>query len=61
MWQDLLAAVALMLVLEGMLPFLNPLAWRRVMLQVTQLTDSALRLVGLSGMLFGLMLLYLVR
>jgi uncharacterized protein YjeT (DUF2065 family) len=61
MWQDLLAAVALMLVIEGLLPFLSPLAWRRMMLQAAQLNDAALRLLGLSGMVLGVLLLYLVR
>jgi uncharacterized protein len=61
MWQDLLAAIALMLVLEGMLPFLYPMAWRRMLLQVIHMTDGALRIMGLGGMLLGLLLLYLVR
>jgi len=60
-WNDLIAAMALVLVLEGMLPFLSPMAWRRVMIQAAQLTDGALRFIGLSGMLLGLLLLYLIR
>lgn len=60
-WNDLMAAMALVLVLEGVLPFLNPMAWRRMMIQAVQLTDGALRFIGLSGMLLGLLLLYLIR
>jgi uncharacterized protein len=61
MWQDVLTAAALVLVLEGVLPFLSPLAWRRTMLQVAQLNDTALRLSGLASMVLGIVLLYAVR
>jgi len=60
MWQDLLTALALMLVIEGILPFLNPAGMRRTLLMVTQMDDSVLRWVGLSSMLLGLLLLYFV-
>jgi uncharacterized protein YjeT (DUF2065 family) len=61
MWQDVLTAVALVLVLEGVLPFLSPLSWRRMMLQVAQLNGAALRLSGLASMVLGILLLYAVR
>lgn len=61
MWQDLLTAVALLLVLEGMLPFLNPAGLRRSLLMISQLDDSTLRFIGLSAMLLGCILLYVVR
>lgn len=54
----LLMAVALLLVLEGLLPFLNPGAWRRVFEQVLRMSDGQIRFVGLSSMLVGLLLLY---
>lgn len=60
-WSDLLAAVALYLVLEGILPFLNPQAMKRVMLLFSNLGDSQLRIWGLLSMSGGLVLLYLVR
>jgi len=60
MWQDLLTALALMLVIEGILPFLNPGGMRRTLLMVTQMDDGVLRLVGLGSMLLGLLLLYFV-
>ena len=60
MWQDLLTALALMLVIEGILPFLNPAGMRRTLLLVTQMDDGVLRLVGLGSMLLGLLLLYFI-
>ncbi|HKU15579.1 MAG TPA: DUF2065 domain-containing protein [Steroidobacteraceae bacterium] len=60
-WSDLLAAVALYLVLEGILPFLNPQAMKRVMMAMTTFSDRQLRLWGLASMLAGALLLYFVR
>jgi uncharacterized protein len=53
----LLGAVALMLVLEGLLPFLSPSRWRSVFEKATQLSDGQIRFIGLSSMLIGLVLL----
>jgi uncharacterized protein YjeT (DUF2065 family) len=61
MWHDLLAAFGLMLVLEGVLPFLNPSGIRQALLQMTQMEDRVLRLVGLGSMLTGLLVLYVIR
>ncbi len=61
MWQDLLAAVALVLIIEGMLPFLNPTGFRHTMQMLSQLEDSKLRFAGLSAMIVGCLLLYVVR
>lgn len=61
MWNDLLAAVALVLVLEGLMPFLSPSAMRRTMEQLVRLPDLTLRGVGLVSMVSGALLLYLVR
>lgn len=61
MWHDLLAAVALVLVIEGILPFLSPRTTRSLMLQVSQSDDRALRGAGLAAMVAGVVLLYLVR
>ncbi|HEX5515500.1 MAG TPA: DUF2065 domain-containing protein [Gammaproteobacteria bacterium] len=58
---DLLSAFALMLVLEGLLPFASPDLLRRVLLQAVQLNDRGLRLSGLASMLVGVALLYLAR
>lgn len=61
MWDDLLAAFGLMLVLEGFLPFLNPSALRRAVLQMVRLEDRALRFAGLVSMALGLLVLYVLR
>ena len=53
----LLGAVALMLVLEGLLPFLSPGSWRSVFERATQLSDGQIRFLGLSCMVLGLILL----
>ncbi len=60
-WTDLLAAFALYLVLEGILPFLNPQAMKRFLLTMANLPDQHLRVWGLVSMLAGLVLLYVVR
>jgi uncharacterized protein YjeT (DUF2065 family) len=51
-------ALALFLVIEGLLPFVNPALWRKVFSQALELTDSQLRLVGLAAILIGLMLIW---
>lgn len=60
-WSDLLAAFALYMVLESVLPFLNPQAMKRVLTTMTTLSDRQLRLWGLASMVAGVLLLYLVR
>lgn len=58
---DFLTAVALMLVIEGVLPFLSPAGIRAVMLQMARMDDRSLRLTGLVSMISGVILLYLVK
>jgi uncharacterized protein YjeT (DUF2065 family) len=60
-WSDLLAAVAILLVLEGLLPFLNPDATRRLFARLAEVTSTELRVAGLVSLVLGLGLLYLVR
>jgi uncharacterized protein len=55
----LLGAFALMLVVEGLLPFISPVKWRSVFERATHLSDGQIRFIGLSSMLAGLILLYL--
>lgn len=57
MWDVLFSAVALVLVIEGLLPFLSPGIWRRVFEQATRMSDGQIRFLGLSSMLIGLVLL----
>lgn len=61
MWHDLWAALALMLVIEGILPFANPAGFRRLLRMAGEMDDRSLRNGGLFTMLAGLVLLYLVR
>lgn len=56
----LLGALALMLVIEGLLPFFSPRTWRDVFAKVLELTDGQLRFVGLAMMLAGLAMLAVV-
>lgn len=60
MWDTLFSALALMLVFEGLLPFLSPQRWRRVFEKATRLSDGQLRFLGLSSMLGGLIVLLIV-
>ncbi len=60
-WSELFAALAIASVLEGMLPFLNPPALRRLLQRLMAMDDRELRLGGLFSMLAGLGILYLVR
>jgi len=58
---DLLwAALALVLIVEGLLPFAAPSAWRRVFTQMLQLQDGQIRFFGLISVLAGLLLLWWV-
>ncbi len=61
MWIDLLTALALVLVIEGIMPFMNPAGLRKMIVLVTNMNDTSLRFIGLTSMLSGLLLLYLVR
>jgi uncharacterized protein YjeT (DUF2065 family) len=57
----LMTAVALMLIIEGVLPFLLPAVWRDAFRRLTELSDGQIRFVGLSSMLAGLLLLFLTK
>jgi uncharacterized protein YjeT (DUF2065 family) len=54
----LLGAFALMLVVEGILPFLSPPRWRRVFERALRLSDGQIRFIGLGSMLAGLVMLW---
>ncbi|KIO50427.1 DUF2065 domain-containing protein [Nitrosospira sp. NpAV] len=61
MWDTLLLAFALMLVIEGLLPFLLPSVWRETFRKLIEAGDSQIRFIGLTSMLAGLLLLYFVN
>ncbi len=56
-----LIGLALMLVIEGIMPFLFPALWREAFRKLLQLTDRQIRFMGISTMLAGLLLLYWVK
>ena len=53
------SAIALVLILEGLLPFLSPAAWRRVFERALQMNDAQIRMLGLSSLVAGVVLLLL--
>jgi len=55
------SAIALVLVIEGLLPFLSPDGWRRGFSQLMQLRDGQLRFFGLCSIVLGLLLLWVVN
>ena len=57
----LLTALALMLIIEGLLPFLAPGFWRETFRRLTEISDGQLRFVGLTSMLAGMLLLFFSR
>ena len=59
-WQQILIAFSLVLVLEGIVPFLYPSRWRRLVVQMATMNDNTMRIVGLVSMLCGVGLLIIV-
>lgn len=60
-WQDLLAAFALYLVLEGVLPAIAPARFREALAALTGFDDRTLRIIGVGSMMTGVLLLVAVR
>jgi uncharacterized protein YjeT (DUF2065 family) len=60
-WPDLAAALGLMLVIEGILPFLRPAGVRRVFARLAGMDDAALRVAGAASMVAGVAVVWLVR
>lgn len=54
-------ALALLLVLEGLMPAINPGGWRRMFEQIMRLSDQQIRAIGLVSMVVGLVLLWLIQ
>lgn len=61
MWHEFAIAMCLVLVIEGLLPFLAPRAWRSMVQGAAGLSDRGLRIAGLASMLMGTALLYIVN
>lgn len=60
-WQDLLSAVALVLIIEGILPFLSPDSLRKTYQRLAEMNDQTVRVSGLVSMIAGVILLSFVR
>jgi len=60
-WQFLLTAFGLMLVIEGILPFLSPPRFRDYVRRLGDLDDRSLRLAGLAAMVTGALIVFLLR
>jgi len=60
-WNDLFAALALYLILEGLLPFISPRRWQEAIAMLASMSESQLRIFGLVSMCAGLGLLAFVR
>lgn len=61
MWQELGIALCLVLVIEGIIPFLYPRRWRQMVMMLAEVSDRDMRIAGLSSMLTGTALLYLIN
>ena len=60
-WSDLLAALAIVCIIEGVMPFLNPAGMKRLLNRMAAMEEREMRIIGLVSMLVGLAILYLVR
>ena len=61
MLEDIIRAVGLLLVFEGVLPFLMPKRWQAILLTISSSDQRSIRAIGLTSMLFGLSMLILIR
>jgi len=61
MWHELAVAFCLMLVIEGIIPFVSPGRWRKMVLVLDQVDDNTMRMIGLGSMLAGMLLLLIIN
>lgn len=61
MWNELLIAGALMLVIEGLLPILNPKLFKQIMFEASQMNEQQLRWSGIISMIIGAIAVYLLK
>jgi hypothetical protein len=60
-WQELTTAFCLMLILEGMLPFLYPNRWKKLVAQLAEVDSRSMRIMGFASMFIGTALLYVIQ
>lgn len=61
MWHEMAVAFCLMLVVEGIIPFVSPGRWRKMLLVLDQVDDNTMRMIGLGSMLTGTVLLLIIN
>jgi uncharacterized protein YjeT (DUF2065 family) len=61
LWHDLAVAFCLVLVIEGIMPFLYPKRWQEMVLMMSTIDEKTMRIIGLSSMLLGTGMLYLIN
>ncbi len=61
LWHDLAVAFCLVLVIEGIMPFLYPKRWQEMVLMMSTIDEKIMRIIGLSSMLLGTGMLYLIN
>lgn len=61
MWHDLGVALCLVLIIEGIVPFLYPGRWREMASTLSEIDDKTMRIAGLTSMVLGTGLLYLIN
>lgn len=61
MWESFAQAFCLMMVIEGIIPFLYPSRWRRLVMSLALVNDRQMRMLGLASMLLGVLALYLLH
>lgn len=61
MWHELAVAFCLMLVIEGIIPFISPGRWRKMLLVLDQIDDNTMRMIGLGSMLTGTVMLLIIN
>ena len=60
-WTDFFAALAIVCIIEGIMPFINPLGMKRLLARLSSMDERELRLGGFFSMAVGLAILFLVR
>ncbi|MGD9662345.1 MAG: DUF2065 domain-containing protein [Porticoccaceae bacterium] len=61
MWYELAKAFCLLLVIEGVMPFIAPGRWRQLAAKLAQIDDRTMRIIGFASMLTGAVLLFLIK
>lgn len=61
MWHELAVALCLMLVIEGIIPFLAPQRWRKMLQMLDQVDDNTMRYIGLASMVVGTAILLIIN